>query len=110
MCPGPIQKSKSEPTSQQRGADRLCLSRRSTLFVSKSDDDASTLGKESSMRKNSRSKLSRAFRDEIAQRQKEEVSSRDKAATSTDTDAVPMQRWRTDRIIEECSQYHPDRV
>jgi hypothetical protein len=76
---------------------------------------ASTLGKDSSMRKNSRGKLSEVARDELAslaevQRQKEKVSSRDKSATSPDTDAVPMRRWRTDRIREECSQYHPDRA
>jgi hypothetical protein len=41
MRPGPIQKLQSEPTPQQRGAIE-----RSTLFVSKSDSDASTLGKE----------------------------------------------------------------
>ncbi len=41
MCPGPIQKSQCEPTAQERGAIE-----RSTLFVSKSDSDASTLGKE----------------------------------------------------------------
>ena len=44
------------------------------------------------------------------QRQEEEVSSRDKSAISPDTDAVPMRRWRTDSIIEEASQYHPDRA
>ena len=54
-------------------------------------------------------------RDEIAslpevQRQEEEVSSSDKSATSPDTEAVPMRRWRIDRIIEEASQYHPDRA
>ncbi|MGC2632449.1 MAG: hypothetical protein WA265_21235, partial [Rhodomicrobium sp.] len=42
--------------------------------------------------------------------QKEEVSSRDTTATSPDTDAVPKPRRRTDRIMEECSQYHPDRA
>jgi len=49
---------------------------------------ASALGKESSMRKNSR----------------------DKSAVSPDTDAVPMRRWPIDSIIEEASQYHPDRA
>ena len=44
------------------------------------------------------------------QRQEEDVSSRDKSAISPDTDAVPMRRWRTDSIIEEASQYHPDRA
>jgi hypothetical protein len=65
------------------------------------------------MRKNSRGKLSGAVRDETlveVQRQEEEVSSRDKSAISPDTDAVPMRRWRTDSIIEEASQYHPDRA
>jgi hypothetical protein len=36
--------------------------------------------------------------------------SRDQSSASPDTDAVPMQRWRTDRIIEECSQYHADKA
>ena len=31
-------------------------------------------------------------------------------AIAPDTDAVPMRRWRTDSIIEEASQYHPDRA
>ena len=67
------------------------------------------------MRKNSRGKLSGVVPDESAslaevQRQEEEVSSRDKSAISPETDAVPMRRWRTDRIIEEGSQYHPDRA
>ena len=65
------------------------------------------------MRKNSRGKLSGAVRDETlaeVQRQEEEVSSRDKSAISPDTDAVPMRRWRTDSILEEASQYHPDRA
>src|ERR1700730_9975372 len=65
------------------------------------------------MRKNSRGKLSGAVRDETlaeVQRQEEEVSSRDKSAISPDTDAVPMRRWRTGSIIEEPSQYHPDRA
>ena len=66
------------------------------------------------MRKNSQGKPSATVRDESAslaevQRQEEEVSSRDKSAISPDTDAVPMRRWRTDSIIEEASQYHPDR-
>ena len=39
------------------------------------------------------------------QRQEEE-----KSAIAPDTDAVPMRRWRTDSIIEEASQYHPDRA
>jgi hypothetical protein len=74
---------------------------------------ASALGKESSMRKNSRD--NRVVRDEIAslaevQQQEEEVSSRDKSAVSPDTDAVPMRRWPIDSIIEEASQYHPDRA
>ena len=65
------------------------------------------------MRKNSRGKLSGAVRDETlaeVQQQEKEVSSRDKSAISPDTDAVPMRRWRTDSIIEEASQYHPDRA
>ena len=65
------------------------------------------------MLKNSRGELSGAVRDETlveVQRQEEEVSSRDKSAISPDTDAVPMRRWRTDSIIEEASQYHPDRA
>ena len=65
------------------------------------------------MRKNSRGKLSGVVRDETlaeVQRQEEEVSSRDKSAISPDTDAVPMRRWRTDSIMEEASQYHPDRA
>ena len=65
------------------------------------------------MRKNLRGKLSGAVRDETPaeiQRQEEEVSSRDKSAISPDTDAVPMPRWRTDSILEEASQYHPDRA
>jgi hypothetical protein len=75
---------------------------------------ASTLGKDSSMRKNSRGKPrgkpSGVVRDEIAslarlQRQEEEVSSRDKSAISPETDAVPMPRWRTSSIREEASQY-----
>jgi hypothetical protein len=75
---------------------------------------ASTLGKESSMGKNSRGKLSAAVRDESAslakvQRQEEEVSSRDKSAISPETDAVPMRRWPIDSIIEEASQYLADR-
>ena len=64
------------------------------------------------MRKNSRGKLSGAVRDETlaeVQRQEEEVSSRDKSAISPDTDAVPMRRWPTDSILEEASQYRPDR-
>jgi hypothetical protein len=64
------------------------------------------------MRKNSRGELSGAVRDEPlaeVQRQEEDVSSRDKSAISPDTDAVPKPRWRTDSIIEEASQYHPDR-
>jgi len=76
---------------------------------------ASTLGKESSMGKNSRGKLSAAVRDESAslaevQRQEEKVSSRDKSAIAPETDAVPMRRWRTDSIIEEASKYRPDRA
>jgi hypothetical protein len=71
---------------------------------------ASTLGKESSMRKNSRGKLSAAVQDESAslaevQRQEEEVSSRDKSAISPETDAASMRRWRTDSIIEEASPH-----
>ncbi len=65
------------------------------------------------MRKNSRGKLSGAVRDETlaeVQQQEKEVSSRDKSAISPDTDAVPMRRWRTDSIIEEATQYHPDRA
>ncbi len=65
------------------------------------------------MRKKSRGKLSRAVRDETlaeVQRQDEELSSRDRSATSTETDAVPMRRWRIDNIIEEASQYRPDRA
>jgi hypothetical protein len=67
------------------------------------------------MRKNSRGKLSGVARDKLAslaevQQQEEEVSSRDKSMISPDTDAVQRRRWRTDRIIEECSQYHPDRA
>ena len=65
------------------------------------------------MRKNSRGKLSGAVRDETlaeVQQQEKEVSSRDKSAISPDTDAVPMRRWRTDSIIEEASQYHPNRA
>lgn len=65
------------------------------------------------MRKNSRRKLSGAVRDETlaeVQPQGQEVSSRDKSAISPDTDAVPMRRWRTDSILEEASQYHPDRA
>jgi hypothetical protein len=65
------------------------------------------------MRKNSRGELSGAVRDETlveAQRQEEEVSSPDRSAISPDTDAVPMPRWRTDSILEEASQYHPDRA
>jgi hypothetical protein len=65
------------------------------------------------MSKNSRGKLSGAVRDETlaeVQQQEKEVSSRDKSAISPDTDAVPMRRWRTDSIIEEASQYHPDRA
>src|SRR5580692_9400313 len=65
------------------------------------------------MSKNSRGKLSGAARDETlaeVQQQEKEVSSRDKSAISPDTDAVPMRRWRTDSIIEEASQYHPDRA
>ena len=137
MRPGPMQKLQKEPTSHARGAarngreqtkatpalprERTSRSRRlkiptpgiSTAVERKKY--ASKLGKESSMRKNSRGKLSGVARDELAslaevQRQKEEVSSRDKSATSPDTDALPMRRWRTDRIIEECSQYHPDRA
>jgi len=53
-------------------------------------------------------KLSGAVRDETlaeVQRQEEE-----KSAIAPDTDAVPMRRWRTDSIIEEASQYHPDRA
>jgi hypothetical protein len=64
------------------------------------------------MRKNSRGKLSGAVRDETlaeVQRQEEEVSSRDKSAISPDTDAVPMRRWPTDSILEEASQYRPDK-
>jgi hypothetical protein len=75
---------------------------------------ASTLGKESSMRKNSRGKLSAAVRDESAslaevQRQEEEVSSRDKPAISPETDAVPMRRRPIDSMIEEASQYLANR-
>ena len=65
------------------------------------------------MLKNSRGELSGAVRDETlveVQRQEEEVSSRDKSAISPDTDAVPIRRWRTDSIMEEASQYHPDRA
>jgi hypothetical protein len=65
------------------------------------------------VRKNSRGKLSGAVRDETlaeVQRQEEDVSSRDQSAISPDTDAVPMRRWRTDSILEEASQYHPDRA
>jgi hypothetical protein len=65
------------------------------------------------VRKDLRGKLSGAVRDETPaeiQRQEEEVSSRDKSAISPDTDAVPMPRWRTDSILEEASQYHPDRA
>jgi hypothetical protein len=71
------------------------------------------MGKESSMRKKLRGKLTGTVRDETlaeVQRQEEEVSSRDKPAISPDTDAVPMRRWRTDSIIEEASQYRPDRA
>jgi hypothetical protein len=60
------------------------------------------------MRKNSRGKLSGAVRDEtLAEVQRQEE---DKSAIAPDTDAVPMRRWRTDSIIEEASQYHPDRA
>jgi hypothetical protein len=65
------------------------------------------------MLKNSRGELSGAVRDETlaeVQQQEKEVSSRDKSAISPDTDAVPMRRWRTDSIIEEASQHHPDRA
>ena len=65
------------------------------------------------MRKNSRGELSGAVRDETlveVQRQEEEVSSPDRSAISPDTDAVPKPRWRTDSILEEASQYHPDRA
>jgi hypothetical protein len=65
------------------------------------------------MRKNSRGELSGAVRDETlveVQRQVEEVSSPDRSAISPDTDAVPKPRWRTDSILEEASQYHPDRA
>ena len=65
------------------------------------------------MRKNLRGKLTGAVRDETlaeVQRQEEEVSSCDKSAISTDTDAVTMRRWRTGSIIEEASQYRPDRA
>lgn len=65
------------------------------------------------MRKNSRGELSGAVRDETlveVQRQEEEVSSPDRSVISPDTDAVPKPRWRTDSILEEASQYHPDRA
>src|SRR3974377_584641 len=71
------------------------------------------MGKESSMRKKLRGKLIEAVRDETlaeVPRQEEEVSSRDKLAISPDADAVPMRRWRTESIIEEASQYLPDRA
>jgi hypothetical protein len=75
---------------------------------------ASTRGKESSMRKNSQGKPSATVRDESAslaevQRQEEEVSSRDKSAIAPETDAVPMRKWPIDSIIDEASQYRPDR-
>jgi len=35
--------------------------------------------------------------------------SRDKSAISPETDAVPMRRWPIDSILEEASQYRPDR-
>jgi hypothetical protein len=75
---------------------------------------ASKLEKESSIRKNSRGKLSGVARDELAslaevQQQEEDVSLRNKSTISPDTDTVPMRRWRRGRIIEEASQYHPDR-
>ena len=65
------------------------------------------------MRKNSRGELSGAVRDETlveVQRQEEEVSSPDRSVISPDTDGVPKPRWRTDSILEEASQYHPDRA
>jgi hypothetical protein len=65
------------------------------------------------VRKNSGGKLSGAVRDETlaeVQRQEEDVYSRDKSAISPDTNAVPKPRWRTDSILEEASQYHPDRA
>ena len=65
------------------------------------------------MHKKLRGKLTGAVRDETlaeVQRQEEEVSSRDKSAISPDTDAVPMHRWRIGEIIEEASQYRPDRA
>ena len=65
------------------------------------------------MRKNSCEKLRGAVRDETlaeVQRQGEEVSSRDNSAISPDANAIPMRKSRTDSIIEEASQYHPDRA
>jgi hypothetical protein len=65
------------------------------------------------MLKNSRGELSGAVRDETlveVQRQEEEVSSPDRSVISPDTDGVPKPRWRTDSILEEASQYHPDRA
>ena len=60
------------------------------------------------MRKNSRGKLGGAVRDEtLAEVQRQEE---DKSAISPDTDAVPMRRWRTGSIMEEASQYHPERA
>ncbi len=67
------------------------------------------------MGKNSRRKLNGIVPDEIAslaqvQQQEEESSSRDKPAASSETDAAPTRRWRTDRIIEEASRYRPDKA
>ncbi len=84
-------------------------------FMEALGNHASALGKESSMRKNSGGEPSGVVRDEIAplaqvHRQEQEVSPRDKPAISPETDAVPMQRLPIDSIIEEASQYHPDRA
>jgi len=117
MRPRPMKTLQRESTSQSRGATSKNLKQTTTkpALSLERDTRSRRLGKENSMRKNSRGKLSGVVRDENAslpevQQQEEEVSSRDKSTISPDTEAVPMRRWRTDRIIEECSQYHPDRA
>jgi hypothetical protein len=117
MRPGPMKKLQRESTSQSRGATSKNLKQTTTkpALTLEGDTHSRRLGKENSMRKNSRGKLSGVVRDEIAslpevQQQEEEVSSREKSTISPDTEAVPMRRWPIDSIIEEASQYRPDRT
>jgi len=139
MRPGPIQKLHTEPGQQERGApsngleqttakaarapERDTPSRQSEIPT---PDISTAVERKNDAGKPERESIARepVVREQVRRRQPATPPppaddrpsatspdhSRDKSAISPETDAVPMRRLPIDSIIEEASQYHPDRA